>query len=131
AVPILDVGDGSARTLATFHDPIGGTFRGRPVPRVWRDDGRGFLISGDTSSGAPGSWATIMLDGTVINHIRDFAWPSPNGRYLVSEDIGIDCVTHEPQRLRIFSADVNAVVPEVDDPTLGMLMDDWSPDGEA
>ena len=132
AVRILDVRDGSTRTVATFQDPISGAFRGRPVPRVWRDDGRGFVVSGDTSSGAPGGSATIMTDGTVINHLQGFGWPSPNGRYLALQDLDdTGCVIGDVQRLRIFSLDGASVVAEVDDPARGIVMDDWSPDGQA
>jgi hypothetical protein len=130
-VRVVDLADGSARTVATFGNPLAEAFRGRPVPFVWRDDGRGFVVAGDTSSGAPGTWGTVMLDGTVRTHFRDFAYPSPSGRMVALDDVGEMCVTPGVQRLRLFDLDANAEVARVEDPGRGIFKREWSPEGDA
>lgn len=131
SVKIVNLADGSARTVATFGDQFSDDFRRRPVPVVWRDDDKGFLVSGDTSSGAPGSWATVLLDGTVRVHFRDFAYPSPNGRLGALDDVGENCVSLGTQRLRIIDFDTNAEVARVDDPGRGIINKEWAPDSSA
>ncbi len=131
-VLVVDVASGAARTIATFADQSD-AFRGRPTPRVWRDDGRGILASGITASGASGWWATIMLDGAVTTHLRDFAFPSPNGRILALDDVnGVGCILADVQRLRLFDVDANAEVARVEDAGRGLLESgEWSPDGDS
>lgn len=131
-VLVVDVASGAARTIATSADQSD-AFRGRPTPRVWRDDGRGILASGITASGASGWWATIMLDGAVTTHLRDFAFPSPNGRILALDDVnGVGCILADVQRLRLFDVDANAEVARVEDVGRGLLESgEWSPDGDS
>ena len=131
-VLVVDVANGAARTIATFADQSD-AFRGRPTPRVWRDDGRGILASGITASGASGWWATIMLDGAVTTHLRDFAFPSPNGRILALDDVnGVGCILADVQRLRLFDVDSNKDVARIEDSGRGLVHSgEWSPDGNA
>jgi hypothetical protein len=130
-VMVVSIADGSARTLATFGSQFSDDFRGRPMPRVWRDDGKGILVSGDTSSGRPGTWATVMLDGTVRVHLTDGAFPSPNGRFLELDDTGENCVAVGTQRVRLIDLDTNTEVARTEDPGRGIRNQGWSPNGDA
>jgi hypothetical protein len=129
-IRLLDLDSGQVSTLATFGNPLGDEFGGRPTPRVWRDDGRGILVSGDTRSGAPGSWATVWLDGTVTVHLRGFADPSPNGRALALDSVNsVGCILAEKQELTLFNLDSGERFVVAEDPGKGLIVDGWSPDG--
>ena len=130
-VMVVSIADGSARTLATFGSQFSDDFRGRPTPMAWRDDGRGILVAGDTSSGRPGTWATVMLDGTVRVHLTEAAFPSPNGRFLELDDTGENCVAPGPQRVRLIDLDTNTEVARVEDSGRGIINQGWSPNGDA
>lgn len=130
-VMVVSIADGSARTLATFGGGSSEGFRGRPTPMVWRDDGTGVVVAGDTSSGAPGTWGTVMLDGTIRVHLTDGAFPSPNGRFLELDDTGENCVAPGTQRVRLIDLDTNMEVARAEDPGRGIINQGWSPSGDA
>ena len=130
-VMVVSIADGSTRTLATFGSQFSDDFRGRPAPMVWRDDGRGILVAGDTSSGASGTWATVMLDGTVRVHLTDGAFPSPNGRFLELDDTGENCVAVGAQRVRLVDLDTNMEVARTEDSGRGIRNQGWSPNEDA
>ena len=130
-VMVVSIADGSVRTLATFGSQFSDDFRGRPTPMVWRDDGRGILVAGDTSSGRPGTWASVMLDGTIRVHLTDGAFPSPNGRFLELDDTGENCVAVGTQRVRLINLDTNMEVARTEDPGRGIINQGWSPSGDA
>lgn len=126
---VMDIDTRAVRTLATFTDPLGETFRGVPTPRVWRDDGQAILVSGDTSSEAPGSWATVMLDGAMKQHGRHAGYPSPNGHAMAIEDSpDVICPSDIPQHLQLLDLDTGRVVAEVTDTQRALRGWRWSPD---
>ncbi len=128
-IRVLDLETGDVRTLASFTGDEMDPFFGIPTPRIWRDDGRGILVSGDTGSGRPGTWATVWLDGAVTVHLREtFAFPSPNGRTLVLQEVnGSSCF--ELQRLRIHRLDDDTEIVAGQEPGRGIVTREWSPDG--
>jgi hypothetical protein len=131
-VRVLDVSSGNARTLATFIDHLHGEFRGLPSPRVWRDDGRGFVVTGNTRSGAPGSIATVYLDGRVVDHGRSFAILAPNGRAYADPGYnGVGCVLQAPQVLRLFDMDANREAVTLGDQERGLVFREWAPDSSG
>lgn len=124
------LGGGDERVLAWLPD-ISEAFRGPAHVFGWRDDQRGVLIGG-APGGPAGTWADVMLDGSIAGPLQDYGWPAPSGRAVVTDD-GTDtgCISSPVQRLRIWDFDAGSYTAEVDDPGAGIVVDQWSPDGGA
>jgi hypothetical protein len=99
---------------------------------TWRDDDRGFAVSGYTYSEAPGGLATVLLDGTVrVHDISGYAFLSPNGR-LIGDDSAEWCDLGSPPEnhdLRIVDLDTGEALAEAHDDALTLQSREWSPDG--
>jgi hypothetical protein len=131
-VRVLDVESGTARTVHTFTsaDPAG--FTGRPVPAAWRSDERGFFVAGSTGTDTPGTWATVMLDGTVVQHLRSFVDPAPDGEHGAVANPGTAaCADIQlSQHLALVHFDGGDIVNSINDPTGGIRPRGWSPAGD-
>jgi hypothetical protein len=104
-------------------------YRSWPHWPVWRDDGSGALIAGDTGSERPSGLATVYLDGRVHVHaVRDYSDIAPNGR-MVAHDVGsLGCLSVSSRRLVLLDLDSGLEVASVQDENLAYSFGEWSPD---
>lgn len=133
-VRVLDTASAAVRTVVTFTPQNPAGFVGTPVPVMWRDDGRGFVVLGDSGTDA-GGFATVMLDGSVVVHReRDAMYVAPNGRAAAAGGYGdLACAlaaAGRTQLLQLWDFDTNRVVNSIDDPALGIRQVTWSPTGD-
>src|SRR5437762_5054762 len=97
----------------------------------------GVLVQGYTYSEAPGSWATVMLDGTVRHHdALTFATPSPNGRWVATQEAaaGTTCFFYDVlfRNVRLIDLDTGAILNAAQDPIRAFYpTHEFSPDGET
>lgn len=113
-------------------DPGFSGYRGQASLVVWRDDGRGFVVAGQTQSEAPGGLATIMLDGSVrTERDADYASLSPNGRFLGAGKLEVCDFSSAFQQhdLEIRELGTGRTIYSLQDPVLNMRPREWSPDG--
>ena len=134
-VRVLDVSSAAVRTVATFTPQSPAGFFGTPVPVVWRDDGRGFVVLGASGTDA-GGYATVMLDGTVVVHReRDAMYVAPSGRAAATGGYGDSAcalaAVGRTQPLALWDLDANRITNGIEDPALGIRQVTWSPAGDA
>ena len=107
-------------------------FRGVPTPIMWRDDGKGFIVLGNSSIDGPTGWATVMLDGTVRIFKTLLPVLSPTGRAAAITDAGLslrcdlDADNHRI-RIRDLVADVDSAMVTSE---RSIVPVEWSPDGD-
>ncbi len=130
-VALVNLTTGAERVLFHSDDVEHSALHGYPYILVWRDDGQALLVEG-ARGGPPGTWATLLLDGTLIPSITGYAVAAPSGRALYTDDFNeVGCILQRSQRLRIWDAATGAVTAEVDDPGRGIVARAWSPSGDA
>ena len=109
-------------------DPRLDGFRGQPAATKWRDDGRGFIVTGDLT----GTLVSILLDGTVRIHSARYEYQiSPSGRFVLDDEtIVCDTLAFSPRHyLAIRTLDDDRIVSSLRDNARVLDPVEWSPDG--
>lgn len=131
-IVVIDAADGHELLKVPQSAPGFEGYVGQAAVTAWRDDGRGFVVSGYTYSEYYGGVATVMLDGSVRQHdYRSWPYIAPNGRYI-ADGQGSPCslsLPTERHELRLRDIDGNRIVNQTAEPVLNIEPTEWSPDG--
>jgi hypothetical protein len=108
-----------------------GTFRGYPWLVHWRDDGAGVVITGGTSSEAPGSRATVFLDGRlrIDPYSPSYEAIAPNGRQVATGLGSLGCMFISGHRIALIDLDSGRQLNAFADSQHALSSYEWSPDG--
>lgn len=133
-IAVIDLRSGAEVLALPASDPGFAGYNGQPARVIWRDDGRGFIVEGYCYCDGGASFATILLDKTIVVH--DGSWSgtlvAPNARFSIVDTGSLVCglggipVRHS---MPLRDLDTNGIVITVQDDVQNVEPVEWSPDG--
>jgi hypothetical protein len=133
ALVVLEATTGNERLVVRQSRAEFDQYGGYLAVPTWRSDGRGVVVAGYTNTEAPGGFATVMLDGSVIVFgERSYGGVSPDGKHIGIGDIYSLCDLAYTFRggIQITDLVTGAVVSEARSDGLGFNVAQWSPNGD-